>query len=135
MAIIPDFTQLNPDQLQDDDWLTGWDLSEGEMFKISVLDFKRNLTIWNEISGSGTVTLSNTNWQQLIKGSVTQINLPASPGDGQKYVFKNITGSSVTLSGNGNNIYTSSSNATRSIMNGTTYTVIYSDSDSLWYAV
>lgn len=131
MAIIPDFDEL--DELAQDDWLTGWDLSESKMFKISLVNRIRSMFSWNEITGSGTVTLSNTKLQQLINSGVTQVNLPATPANGQTYILKNASGGTVTLSGNGNNIYTSSENATRTIANGSSYKVIYSDTDSLWY--
>lgn len=90
-------------------------------------------TSWAEITGSGTVTITDAKNNQLIKSGVTQVNYPSSPTDGDWYNLKNVSGGSVTLTGNGNNLYTSSSNATRTLINGSSFKAIYSSSDGLWY--
>lgn len=88
---------------------------------------------WGSLSGTGTVTISTTANNLLINTGVTQVNLPASPTNGDWYLLKNITASTVTLSGNGINIYTNSSNATRTIAAGGSYKVRYNSTNNLWY--
>ncbi len=88
---------------------------------------------WADLTGTGTVTISTTANNLLINTGVTQVNLPASPTDGDWYLLKNITASTVTLSGNGINIYASSSTATKTIGAGQSYKVRYNSGDNLWY--
>lgn len=88
-----------------------------------------------DITGTGTVTISSTKDDQLIKSGVTQVNFPSSKTDGDRYRLKNVSGAQVTLSGNGSNLYTWQSVSTATINNSVTQEYIYHASDDLWYNV
>lgn len=85
------------------------------------------------ITGTGTVTITDARNNQKIAAGVTTVNFPASPTDGDWYRLKNISGATVTLNGNTRDLYTSSANTTRTLVNGATVLYIYHATDNVWY--
>lgn len=69
-------------------------------------------------TGSGTKTLTRASNFFAAPSGVTQVNLPATPSLGDWYEVKNRSGADLTFSGNGNNLYTSSSKASTILING-----------------
>ena len=58
---------------------------------------------------TGAITLDNTHEYVSVSSGTFTITLPASPVAGQRYWIKNRGAGTVTVDGNGNNIFTTSS--------------------------
>jgi len=110
----------------------GWLAEINTWTAINIFD-SGTRTPYAQITGAGTVTITSTKNHQIIKPGVTQVNLPASPTDGDWYELKNASGATATISGNGVNIYTSSNNATRTVASGGSFKIRYNSTDNLWY--
>jgi hypothetical protein len=81
-------------------------------------------------------TATNTDRTIILNGSSLTETLPASPGNGQELYLVNLNASSVTVSGNGNNIWAAGTSASTYTLAATTSGIIQFDNvNAIWRVI